>query len=138
MQINMTIFTPNREANTYVATYLHQQLRGNSNYVDNAIILNMDKDDRTYLLIETDMLKDLIPNIAIDWDCIDRIVIETPNGEIKNLIIADIKDAWSDYPSDVSGFDLLVNDLHPGKIIITGSRPHIVFSIGKWFNRKEN
>ena len=48
-EINITLYTNGRDVNTYVATYIHQQLRGNPNYIDSNIVLNMDQDDKTII-----------------------------------------------------------------------------------------
>ena len=77
-EIKITIYTEERDANTYVATFIHQQLRGNPNYINDNIILNMDHDDKTFIFIIIDefLHRDNIPNIAIDWNGIERITIE--------------------------------------------------------------
>ena len=77
-EIKITLYTDERDTNTYVATFIHQQLRGNPNYINNNIILNMDHDDKTFIFIIIDefLHSDNIPNIAIDWNGIERITIE--------------------------------------------------------------
>ena len=39
-EIKITLYTDERDANTYVATFIHQQLRGNPNYINNNIIIS--------------------------------------------------------------------------------------------------
>lgn len=143
--IEITIYTNGRDVNTYVATYIHQQLRGNPNYIDSNIVLNMDQDDKTIIYLDLDhMDKKYIPNIAIDWNGIERITIEGIDDQDKACIVKSIKDCYYDYPYMEDNFDMAINDLHPGKIIITGNEPHIVFNLHDWIinnneeNKKEN
>ena len=142
--IEITIYTNGRDVNTYVATYIHQQLRGNPNYIDSNIVLNMDQDDKTVIYLDLDhMDKKYIPNIAIDWNGIERIKISNLDEATKNRIAKSIEEYCYQYPN-IGNFDMLINDLHPGKIIITGNEPHIVFNLHDWIinnneeNKKEN
>lgn len=143
--IEITIYTNSRDTNTYVATFIHQQLRGNPNYINNNIILNMDHDDKTFIFIIIDefLHRDNIPNIAIDWMGIERITIEGIDDQDKARIAKSIEEYCYQYPN-IGNFDMLINDLHPGKIIITGNEPHIVFNLHDWIidndkkNKKEN
>ena len=142
--IEITIYTNGRDVNTYVATYIHQQLRGNPNYIDSNIVLNMDQDDKTIIYLDLDhMDKKHIPNIAIDWNGIERIKISNLDEATKNRIAKSIEEYCYQYPN-IDNFDMLINDLHPGKIIITGNEPHIVFNLHDWIinnneeNKKEN
>ena len=145
-EINITLYTNGRDVNTYVATYIHQQLRGNPNYIDNNIILDMDHNDKTFIFIAIDefLHRDNIPNIAIDWNGIERITIEGIDDQDKVRIVKSITDCYYDYPYMEDNFDMAINDLHPGKIIITGNEPHIVFNLHDWIinnneeNKKEN
>lgn len=145
-EINITLYTNGRDVNTYVATYIHQQLRGNPNYINSSIILNMDQDDKTviFIIIDEFLHRDNIPNIAIDWNGIERITIEGIDDQDKARIVKSIKDCYYDYPYMEDNFDMAINDLHPGKIIITGNEPHIVFNLHDWIinnneeNKKEN
>lgn len=132
-EIKITLYTTERDVNTYVATYIHQQLRGNSNYINSSIILNMEQNDKTIIYIIPDDTMDMnqIPNIAIDWNGIERIVISNLNDTTKTRIIKSIKDSYYDYP-DIDNFDMVINDLHPGKLIITANAPHIVFNLYDW------
>ena len=138
--IEITIYTNGRDVNTYVATYIHQQLRGNPNYIDSNIVLNMDQDDKTIIYLDLDhMDKKHIPNIAIDWNGIERIDVSNLDNATRNRIVKSIKDCFYDYPN-IDNFDMLINDLHPGKLIITGNEPHIVFKLHDWIigNNKED
>jgi len=131
-EIKITLYTTERNVNTYVATYIHQQLRGNSNYINNGIILNMDQKDKTIIYLDLDEIdKSNIPNIAIDWDGIERIVISNLDDTTKNRIVKSLKNCYYDYP-DIDNFDMIINDLHPGKLIITANAPHIVFDLYHW------
>lgn len=86
--IEITIYTNSRDVNNYVATYINQQLKGNTNYINNAIIVNTDstnQDTRTIIyLYPDDMDKNNIPNIAIDWNGIERIKISNLDEAIQN------------------------------------------------------
>lgn len=143
--IEITIYTNSRDVNNYVATFIHQQLRGNPNYINSNIILNIDHDDKTFIFIVIDefLHRDNIPNIAIDWNGIERIKISNLDGATKNRIAKSIEEYCYQYPN-VGNFDMIINDLHPGKIIITGNEPHIVFNLHDWIidnneeNKKEN
>ena len=145
-EIKITLYTDERDTNTYVATFIHQQLRGNPNYINDNIILNMDHDDKTFIFIIIDefLHSDNIPNISIDWNGIERITIEGIDDQDKSRIVKSIKDCYYDYPYMEDNFDMAINDLHPGKIIITGNEPHIVFNLHDWIinnneeNKKEN
>jgi hypothetical protein len=132
-EIKITFCTTERDVNTYVATYIHQQLRGNPNYIDSSIVLNMEQNDKTILYLIPDDTMDMtqIPNIAIDWNGIERIIISNLDEETKARIIKSLKDSYYDYP-DIDNFDMLINDLHPGKIIVTANAPHIVFDLHNW------
>ena len=134
--IEITIYTNSRDVNTYVATYIHQQLRGNTNYINNAIIVNMDQDNKTIIyLYPGDMDKNNIPNIAIDWNGIERIKIANLDGVTKNRIAKSIEEYCYQYPN-IGNFDMLINDLHPNQLIIVGNEPHIVFNLHDWIISK--
>lgn len=146
-EIKITLYTEERDANTYVATFIHQQLRGNPNYINNNIILYYHFHDHKtfiFIIINEFLHRDNIPNIAIDWNGIERITIEGIDDQDKARIVKSIKDCYYDYPYMEDNFDMAINDLHPGKIIITGNEPHIVFNLHDWIinsneeNKKEN
>ena len=138
-EIKITLYTTERDVNTYVATYIHQQLRGNPNYINSSIVLNMDQNDKTIIYIIPDDTMDMsqIPNIAIDWNGIERIVISNLDNTTGNRIIKSLKDSYYDYP-DINNFDMIINDLHPGKLIITANTPHIVFNLHDWIVDSNN
>lgn len=142
-EIEITIYTNSRDVNTYVATYIHQQLRGNTNYINNAIIVNMDQDNRTIIyLYPNDMDKNNIPNIAIDWSGIEFIKIDNLDDVIKDRITKSIQEYYYQYPN-IDNFDMLINDLRPGQLIVTANEPHIVFNLHDWIidskeGKKEN
>ena len=130
--IEITIYTNGRDVNTYVATYIHQQLRGNPNYIDSNIVLNMDQDDKTIIYLDLDhMDKNNIPNIAIDWNGIERIKISNLDGATKNRIAKSIEECCYQYPN-IGNFDMLINDLHPNQLIVVGNEPHVVFNLHDW------
>ena len=130
--IEITMYTNSRDVNTYVATYIHQQLIGNTNYINNAIIVNMDQDNKTIIyLYPDDMDKNNIPNIAIDWNGIERIKISNLDNATKNRIEKSIKEYCYQYPN-IGNFDMLINDLHPNQLIIVGNEPHVVFNLHDW------
>ena len=134
--IEITIYTNGRDVNTYVATYIHQQLRGNPNYIDSNIVLNMDQDDKTIIYLDLDhMDKKYIPNIAIDWNGIERIKISNLDNATKNRIAKSIEECCYQYPN-IGNFDMLINDLHPNQLIIVGNEPHIVFNLHDWIISK--
>ena len=132
--IEITIYTNGRDVNTYVATYIHQQLRGNPNYIDSNIVLNMDQDDKTIIYLDH-MDKKHIPNIAIDWNGIERIKISNLDEATKNRIAKSIEEYCYQYPN-IGNFDMLINDLHPNQLIIVGNEPHIVFNLHDWIISK--
>ena len=130
--IEITIYTNGRDVNTYVSTYIHQQLRGNPNYIDSNIVLNMDQDDKTIIYLDLDhMDKKHIPNIAIDWNGIERIKISNLDEATKNRIAKSIEECCYQYPN-IDNFDMLINDLHPNQLIVVGNEPHIVFNLHDW------
>ena len=130
--IEITMYTDSRDVNTYVATYIHQQLIGNNNYINNAIIVNMDKDNKTIIYIyPKDMDKNNIPNIAIDWNGIERIKISNIDNATKNRIAKSIEEYCYQYPN-IDNFDMLINDLHPNQLIVVGNEPHVVFNLHDW------
>ena len=130
--IEITMYTNSRDVNTYVATYIHQQLIGNTNYINNAIIVNMDQDNKTIIyLYPDDMDKNNIPNIAIDWNGIERIKISNLDGVTKNRIAKSIEEYCYQYPN-IGNFDMLINDLHPNQLIVVGNEPHVVFNLHDW------
>lgn len=134
--IEITIYTNGRDVNTYVATYIHQQLRGNPNYIDSNIVLNMDQDDKTIIYLDLDhMDKNNIPNIAIDWNGIERIKISNLDNATKNRIAKSIEECCYQYPN-IDNFDMLINDLHPNQLIVVGNEPHIVFNLHDWIISK--
>lgn len=137
--IEITIYTNSRDVNNYVATYINQQLRGNTNYINNAIIVNTDstnQDTRTIIyLYPNDMDKNNIPNIAIDWNGIEMIKIADLDDTLKNRIAKSIEEYYYQYPN-IGNFDMLINDLHPGKLTIIGNKPHIVFNLHDWIISK--
>ena len=71
MIVEITIYPEfeTEDVNMYIATYIHQQLVGNSNYIDSAIIVNCDaKPNDTYttiINIDPDQLNEHTPNIEI-------------------------------------------------------------------------
>ena len=131
-EIEITMYTNSRDVNTYVATYIHQQLIGNTNYINNAIIVNMDQDNKTIIyLYPDDMDKNNIPNIAIDWNGIERIKISNIDNATKNRIAKSIEEYCYQYPN-IDNFDMLINDLHPNQLIVFSNEPHIVFNLHDW------
>lgn len=138
------MYTDSRDVNTYVATYIHQQLIGNTNYINNAIIVNMDQDDKTIIYLDLDhMDKKHIPNIAIDWNGIEMIKISNLDETTKNRIEKSIKEYYYQYPN-IDNFDMIISDLRPDQLIIGANEPHIVFNLHDWIinnneeNKKEN
>ena len=138
--IEITIYTNSRDVNNYVATYIDQQLKGNPNYINNAIIVNTDstnQDTRTIIyLYPNDMDKNNIPNIAIDWNGIELITIVDLDDATRNRIVKSIKEYYCQYPNiDNSG--MVINDLRLGQLIIACDKPHtIVFNLHDWIISK--
>ena len=77
------------------------------------------------------MDKNNIPNIAIDWNGIERIKISNLDGATKNRIAKSIEEYCYQYPN-IGNFDMLINDLHPNQLIVVGNEPHIVFNLHDW------
>ena len=135
--IEITIYTNSRDVNNYVAAYINQQLKGNTNYINNAIIVNTNSDNRTIIyLYPGDMDKNNIPNIAIDWNGIELITIVDLDDATRNRIVKSIKEYYCQYPNiDNSG--MVINDLRPGQLIIACDKPHtIVFNLHDWIISK--
>ena len=138
--IEIMIYTNSRDANNYVAAYVNQQLKGNTNYINNAIIVNTDstnQDTRTIIyLYPNDMDKNNIPNIAIDWNGIELITITDLDNATRNRIVKSIKEYYCQYPNiDNSG--MVINDLRLGQLIIACDKPHtIVFNLHDWIISK--
>ena len=136
--IEITIYANGRDMNTYVSTYINQQLRVNTNYINNAIIVNTDQDNRTIIyLYPNDMDKKHIPNIAIDWSGIEFIKISNLDDTTKDRIVKSIKEYYYQYPN-IDNSDMIINDLRPGQLIITANEPHIiVFNLYDWIIPKK-
>lgn len=132
------------EANMYSATYIHQQLVGNKNYIDSAIIVNCDaKPDDTYntiINIDPSQLDDHIPNIAIDWQAIDHIDIEVIKPDIVDRlakIVNSIKSIYDEYPV-IANYDFHIDYTENNKISLKGSNvPHMVFNLTDWFKEED-
>ena len=77
------------------------------------------------------MDKKHIPNIAIDWNGIERIKITNLDNATKNRIAKSIEEYCYQYPN-IGNFDMLINDLHPNQLIVVGNEPHIVFNLHDW------
>ena len=92
----------------------------------------MDQDDKTIIYLDLDhMDKKHIPNIAIDWNGIERIKISNLDEATKYRIAKSIKEYYLQYPN-IDNFNMLINDLHPGQLIVVGNEPHIVFNLHDW------
>lgn len=136
--LEITIYTDSRDANTYAAAYINQQLKCNTNYINNAIIVNTDPDDnRTIIyLYPGDMDKNNIPNIAIDWNGIELITITNLDDATRNRIVKSIKEYYCQYP-DIDNSGMVINDLRLGQLIIACNKPHIiVFNLHDWIISK--
>lgn len=146
MIVEITIYPAfeTEDVNMYIATYIHQQLVGNSNYIDSAIIVNCDaKPDDTYntiINIDPDQLNEYTPNIAIDWQAIDHIEIEVIKPDIVDRIakiVNSIKSNCEEYPA-IANYDLSINYVGSNKIDINGnSVSHIVFNLADWFKEED-
>lgn len=146
MIVEITIYPKFKtaDANMYVATHIHQQLVGNSNYIDSAIIVNCDaKPNDTYntiINIDPDQLNEYTPNIAIDWQTIDHIEINVIKPDIADRIdkiIDSIKSSYNEYPA-IADYDFYIVRLESNKIDLTGSIiPHMVFNLTDWFKKED-
>lgn len=135
--LEITIYADSRGANTYTAAYINQQLKCNTNYINNAIIVNTDSDNRTIIyLYPGDMDKNNIPNIAIDWNGIELITIADLDDATRNRIVKSIKEYYCQYPNiDNSG--MVISDLRPGQLTIACDKPRIiVFNLHDWIISK--
>ena len=143
-EIKITLYTDERDTNTYVATYIHQQLVGNSNYINSAIIVNCDaKPNDTYttiINIDPNQLNEHTPNIAIDWQAIDHIEIEVIKPDVDDRIdkiIDSIKSSYNEYPV-IENYDFYIVRLESNKIKLTGNIiPHMVFNLTDWFKKED-
>ena len=146
MIVEITIYPAfeTKDVNMYIATYIHQQLVGNSNYIDSAIIVNCDaKPNDTYttiINIDPDQLNEYTPNIAIDWQAIDHIEVEVIKPDIVDRIakiVNSIKSNCEEYPA-IENYDLSINYVGNNKININGnSVSHIVFNLADWFKEED-
>lgn len=135
--LEITIYADSRDTNTYAAAYINQQLKCNTNYINNAIIVNTDSDNRTIIyLYPGDMDKNNIPNIAIDWNGIELITIADLDDATKNRIVKSIKEYYCQYP-DIDNSGMVISDLRPGQLTIACDKPHIiVFNLHDWIISK--
>ena len=135
--LEITIYADSRDANTYAAAYIDQQLKCNTNYINNAIIVNTDSDNRTIIyLYPGDMDKNNIPNIAIDWNGIELITIADLDDATRNRIVKSIKEYYCQYP-DIDNSGMVISDLRPGQLTIACDKPHIiVFNLHDWIISK--
>ena len=146
MIVEITIYPKFKtaEANMYVATYIHQQLVGNSNYINSAIIVNCDaRPNDTYttiINIDPNQLDEHTPNIAIDWQAISHIEIEVIKPDIVDRIdkiIDSIKSSYNEYP-EIADYNFYIIRLESNKIELTGNiLPHMVFNLTDWFKKKD-
>lgn len=146
MIVEITIYPAfeTKDVNMYIATYIHQQLVGNSNYINSAIIVNCDaKPNDTYntiINIDPDQLNEYIPNIAIDWQAIDHIEVEVIKPDIVDRIakiVNSIKSSYEEYPA-IANYDISINYVGNNKININGnSVSHIVFNLTDWFKEED-
>ena len=146
MIVEITIYPAfeTKDVNMYIATYIHQQLVGNSNYINSAIIVNCDaKPNDTYttiINIDPDQLNEYTPNIAIDWQAIDHIEVEVIKPDIVDRIakiVNSIKSNCEEYPA-IENYDLSINYVGNNKININGnSVSHIVFNLADWFKKED-
>ena len=124
--LEITIYADSRDVNTYAAAYINQQLKCNTNYINNAIIVNTDSDNRTIIyLYPGDMDKNNIPNIAIDWNGIELITIADLDDATRNRIVKSIKEYYCKYP-DIDNSGMVISDLRPGQLILSC----LIFTIG--------
>ena len=63
LKLEITIKTPNNDEKMRIGSEIHEQLRGNSDYIDNNIILNIDADNEVWLGIFKEC--ENIPKITI-------------------------------------------------------------------------
>lgn len=145
MIVEITIYPKLKsdKANMYVATFIHQQLVGNSNYINSAIIVNCDtRDNDTYstiINIDPSKLDKHIPNIAIDWQTISHIEIEVidPDIDTTDKIIDSINSSYNKYPTIV-GYHLSIGYLGSDKIDLeVNNIPYMVFNIADWFKEED-
>lgn len=127
--------TDGRMATTYLATYIHQQLKGHEDYINNNIILNMDNDNKVVLSFFHGLDFLHLPKIAIDFSGVKSTVIET-NGN-KSLVsrIADsIGSQFDDYDDEVVENTVIGMDYNNGTVTIENpDQIHAVFNIKDWF-----
>lgn len=146
MIVEITIYPAfeTEDVNMYIATYIHQQLVGNSNYIDSAIIVDCAaKPNDTYntiINIDPDQLNEHTPNIAIDWQAIDHIEVEVIKPDIVDRIakiVNSIKSNCEEYPA-IANYDISINYVGNNKININGnSVSHIVFNLAEWFKKED-
>lgn len=146
MIVEITIYPTfeTSDVNMYIATYIHQQLVGNSNYINSAIIVNCDaKPNDTYntiINIDPNQLNEHTPNIAIDWQAIDHIEIEVIKPDIVDRIakiVDSIKSNYDEYPA-IANYDLSINYVGSNKIALNGNCiSHIVFNLADWFKDED-
>ena len=146
MIVEITIYPAfeTKDVNMYIATYIHQQLVGNSNYINSAIIVDCAaKPNDTYntiINIDPSQLNEYTPNIAIDWQAIDHIEVEVIKPDIVDRIakiVNSIKSNCEEYPA-IANYDLSINYVGNNKISINGnSVSHIVFNLADWFKEED-
>ena len=144
MIVEITIYPAfeTKDVNMYIATYIHQQLVGNSNYINSAIIVDCAaKPNDTYntiINIDPDQLNGCIPNIAIDWQAIDHIEVEVIKPDIVDRIAKIVNSInCEEYPA-IANYDLSINYVGNNKININGnSVSHIVFNLADWFKEED-
>lgn len=146
MIVEITIYPAfeTKDVNMYIATYIHQQLVGNSNYINSAIIVDCAaKPNDTYntiINIDPDQFNGYIPNIAIDWQAIDHIEIEVIKPDVDDRIakiVNSIKSNYDEYPA-IANYNLSINYVGSNKIDINGnSVSHIVFNLADWFKEED-
>ena len=127
--------TDGRMATTYLATYLHQQLRGNEDYISNNIILNMDNDHKVVLLFFHGLDFTNLPKLAIDFSGVKSTVIKT-NGDTNFISrIADsIGSQFDDYGSEVVENTVIGRNYNNGTVTIENpDQIHAVFDFKEWF-----
>lgn len=146
MIVEITIYPMfgTEDANMYTSTFIHQQLVGNSNYINSAIIVNCDaRPDDTYntiINIDPNQLNEHTPNIAIDWQAIDHIEIEVIKPDIVDRIakiVNSIKSNYDEYPV-IANYDFYIDYVGSDKIDLKGSNvPHMVFNLTDWFKEED-
>lgn len=132
--------TNDKDSTMYLGTFIHDQLIGNKDYVDNNIILNIDNPNCIVLTIfkETDF--EHIPNIAIDFaGVIDMNIHVNPENVdahiYANNICTQLKanyHEYEDYFDNTNTFkEIKIQDGY--NIFMKYNKIHMVFMPRLWF-----